>query len=175
VDLYNYHVLFEFLDTKEKLSDELLETRQIRTESKLSARRRFSTTSSDKDHEEEEDLKAKTDVKSVTKRLKKGTQLKNTNFKNQNLDLKREGATEQGLFSILKYSKPEWHYLFFGLIASTIQGSVFPAFSIFFAKIMDVFAETDTNKMRHDGHNWALMFVVLAIIQWVTQFIQVYR
>jgi len=48
-----------------------------------------------------------------------------------------------------------------GIIMSVIQGSVFPAFSLVFTQVLNVFAQTDPNKVKRDGHFWAMMYLVL--------------
>ncbi|CAI4228037.1 unnamed protein product [Auanema sp. JU1783] len=89
-------------------------------------------------------------------------------------ELEEEGATKANLFKILKYAKPEWFYLVVAVISSCIQGCVFPAFSLFFTQIIDVFslAQTDPEKMKKDGHFWALMFLVLGVVEAVTMLLQ---
>uniref|UniRef100_A0A914DYJ7 Uncharacterized protein n=1 Tax=Acrobeloides nanus TaxID=290746 RepID=A0A914DYJ7_9BILA len=150
-------------------------TKQI---SQISARRRLSSTTSKDgdillqkltsprktiDDEDDEYLKDPTkakDVKSETERLKK--------------DLEREGAKPANLLLILKYARPEWIYIFLAVVVSIIQGGVFPAFSLFFSTIMEVFAGSDPHEMRRKGHFWALMFLVLGIVEAATLFLQAF-
>ncbi|CAD6186832.1 unnamed protein product [Caenorhabditis auriculariae] len=87
-------------------------------------------------------------------------------------ELEEEGAVRANLFRILKYAKPEWMYIVIAVISSIIQGCVFPAFSLFFSQIIDVFSQTDVNKLRTDGHFWALMFLVLAGVEAITMLVQ---
>ena len=108
------------------------------------------TLSTDHDVEDEELKKGPEDIKSATKRLKR--------------DLEREGAKEQDFRKIFMYARPEWKFLFVALTTSLISGCVFPAFSLFFTQIMEVFSTTDMHKLKHDGHFWALMFLVLGAI-----------
>ncbi|KAK0401518.1 hypothetical protein QR680_015832 [Steinernema hermaphroditum] len=97
------------------------------------------------------------DVKSETKRLKK--------------DMEKEGAKAANLLSILRYARPEWGYLFIATIASVIQGCVFPAYSLFFVEILQVFSDTDKDEVRRKGHFWALMFLVLGAVEAITMFL----
>jgi ABC-type multidrug transport system fused ATPase/permease subunit len=90
------------------------------------------------------------DAESELKRLKK--------------ELEQEGARPRNLLAILKYAKPEMLYIFIAVVASIVQGTVFPAFSLFFTNIMETFAGTDPVKMRSDGHLWAMMFLVLGFV-----------
>ncbi|CAJ0936179.1 unnamed protein product, partial [Mesorhabditis belari] len=108
--------------------------------------------------ETDEDPKKAEKVESDIERLKR--------------EAEEEGVEEQSLFKILKYARPEWWLLLIGTIACLIQGAVFPVFSLFFTQIMQVFAEPDPETMRHDGHMWALMFLVLAGVQGTTMLIQ---
>lgn len=80
-------------------------------------------------------------------------------------ELKEEGAEPQNLLQILKYARPEWLMILGGIISCIIGGSVFPVFSIFFSNILEVFAEPDPEEKRRRGHNWALMFLLLGVIQ----------
>src|SRR5690606_11638751 len=40
----------------------------------------------------------------------------------------------------------------------------FPIFSLVFVEVLNVFAETDLEKMRREGHFWALMYLVLGFV-----------
>uniref|UniRef100_A0A914E2P5 Uncharacterized protein n=1 Tax=Acrobeloides nanus TaxID=290746 RepID=A0A914E2P5_9BILA len=105
----------------------------------------------DDDEEDEELKKGPEDLKSATKRLKR--------------DLEREGAQQQDFRKIFMYARPEWKFLIIAFATSIISGCVFPAFSLFFTQIMEVFSTPDMNKLREDGHFWALMFIVLGVVQ----------
>uniref|UniRef100_A0AC35FBA3 p-glycoprotein n=1 Tax=Panagrolaimus sp. PS1159 TaxID=55785 RepID=A0AC35FBA3_9BILA len=132
------------------------------------ARSRRSSTSSSKldplspkfdvDDESDEDNAETKDAKSELKRLQR--------------DLEKEGARPRNLFAILKYARPEVVLIIIAVIASIVQGTVFPAFSLVFTNIMEVFANSDPNKMRKDGHFWAIMFLVLGIVMGVSLFFQ---
>ncbi|CAJ0947065.1 unnamed protein product, partial [Mesorhabditis belari] len=87
-------------------------------------------------------------------------------------EMEEEGVQEQNLFKIFKYAKPDWVWLLLGTIACIIQGAVFPVFSLVFTQIMQVFAEPDQAKLRHNGHMWSLSFLGLAAVQGSTMLIQ---
>ena len=53
-------------------------------------------------------------------------------------ELEEEGAAKANLFRILKYAKPETPYLLIATIAAIVQGGVFPVFSLFFSRIIEV-------------------------------------
>ncbi|CEF61347.1 LP14331p [Strongyloides ratti] len=83
-------------------------------------------------------------------------------------ELEAEGAGKSDLIEILKFAKPEWKFLFIGLLLSAIQGVIMPIFSQVFSQIMKVFSLTDREEMRKEGHIYAMMFLALGIFQGVT-------
>uniref|UniRef100_A0A914DVT8 p-glycoprotein n=1 Tax=Acrobeloides nanus TaxID=290746 RepID=A0A914DVT8_9BILA len=155
-----YHELVNaqvFADVVEETPQKVGYNRQT---SAISARSRLSSVSSikdqrrgmsiDHDEEDEELKKGPEDIKSAKKRLKR--------------DLEREGAKQQDFRKIFMYAKPEWKYLFIAVVASVVSGCVFPAFSLFFTQIMQVFSTPDVHKLRHDGHFISIMFLVLGAV-----------
>uniref|UniRef100_A0A0N5AV15 ABC-type xenobiotic transporter n=1 Tax=Syphacia muris TaxID=451379 RepID=A0A0N5AV15_9BILA len=89
------------------------------------------------------------DVKKETERLKK--------------EIDEEGATQSNLFAIMRYARPELLFIFVALLASIIRGCIFPIFSL-----------VDTDEMKRKGHFWALMFLVLGGVMFVSIFMQVF-
>ncbi|TMS37558.1 hypothetical protein L596_004463 [Steinernema carpocapsae] len=159
---------------KQNKSEETLLERQL---SDMSARSRLSSVSSTKKgalalngrlmsvtEDENEDVKMQPneqlDVKSETQRLQK--------------DLEKEGAKPANLLKILKYARPEWTFIALAVLASVIQGCVFPAFSLFFTEILQVFTNGDDHEKAKKGHFWALMFLMLGGVQAVTMFSQAF-
>ncbi|KAH7730954.1 bile salt export pump [Aphelenchoides avenae] len=98
------------------------------------------------------------DTKTETKRLKE--------------DLKREGARPSNFWHILRHARPEWGYLMLGVLACIVQGCVFPVFSLFFTNILEIFADVDKERIRSNGHFWAMTFLVLGLVQAATLFVQ---
>ena len=92
---------------------------------------------------------------------------KQSEMKRLKEDLATEGAKQSNLLQILKASRPEWIYLIVAIVAALVQGTIFPAFSLFFTQMMQVFSNTDKHKLKTDGHYWALMFLVLGAVQGV--------
>ncbi|KAJ1366073.1 Ubiquitin carboxyl-terminal hydrolase isozyme L1 [Parelaphostrongylus tenuis] len=81
-------------------------------------------------------------------------------------ELENEGAVRANLPKILKYAQPEWKYLLLAVLLSTVQGCVFPAFSLFFTQIIEVFSRRPGDpKLKTEGHFWALMFFALGSFQ----------
>ncbi|XGW25421.1 hypothetical protein V3C99_006669 [Haemonchus contortus] len=88
-------------------------------------------------------------------------------------ELEEEGAAKANLFKILGYARPEWPFIAFAVTSSIVQGCVFPAFSLFFSQIIDVFSKQPGDPtLKSDGHFWALMFLVLGGTQAMTMLIQ---
>ncbi|TFJ95823.1 Phosphatidylcholine translocator ABCB4 [Platysternon megacephalum] len=73
---------------------------------------------------------------------------------------------------ILALNKPEWLHIFFGVIAAAFSGGVYPAFSVIYGKIIGAFQETDPEKRSKNTTLLSLMFLVLAVVSFVTHIIQ---
>eukprot|EP00922_Rhytidocystis_sp_ex-Travisia-forbesii_P069198 GHVS01103233.1.p1 GENE.GHVS01103233.1~~GHVS01103233.1.p1 ORF type:complete len:1391 (+),score=130.82 GHVS01103233.1:123-4295(+) len=58
--------------------------------------------------------------------------------------------------------RPEWHVFLLGLLAACLNGLVFPAFGIIFAKTLDVFYNNNPDYVRSKTEFWSIMFIVLA-------------
>ena len=67
------------------------------------------------------------------------------------------------LARILKKNAPEWWMIALGLIGSMVSGAISPLFSIFFGKILGVFANPP-DKVFPLVHPWAGLFLALAFI-----------
>ncbi|KJH44478.1 ABC transporter, ATP-binding protein [Dictyocaulus viviparus] len=87
-------------------------------------------------------------------------------------EMKAEGVQKTNLLEILSYCKPQWKPLTIGLTTCIIGGLVFPAYSVVFMQVITAFSDTST--LLKIGHFWALMFLVLAVIQGVTLFAQAF-
>ncbi|KXN70088.1 multidrug resistance protein 1 [Conidiobolus coronatus NRRL 28638] len=61
-----------------------------------------------------------------------------------------------------------------GVIGAIILGLSFPAYAVIFAKMLKVFEIRDSQEMIDGADFWALMFVVLAVIIWTTNFLQLH-
>ncbi|RHZ83267.1 hypothetical protein Glove_99g187 [Diversispora epigaea] len=76
---------------------------------------------------------------------------------------------------ILKHQKPEYIFIFFGLVGSILNGLIFPAFTIIFTSILNTFSKTnDPEKLRDEANFWALMFLVVAVVAFTTNFMQTF-
>ncbi|RHZ80336.1 hypothetical protein Glove_137g129 [Diversispora epigaea] len=75
---------------------------------------------------------------------------------------------------ILKLQRPEYLLMAIGTLGATVNGAVFPCFSIIFSSILNTYAKTDVNELRRGSNKWALMFLLLAIVAFIANFMQQY-
>jgi len=75
---------------------------------------------------------------------------------------------------VWKYTRPEMPYVIFGCIASICKGTLFPLLSLAFSEMIIVWFNSDTDIIRRQSYLWSLMFYGLAIIFFVTEFLQKY-
>ncbi|CAH2305688.1 bile salt export pump [Pelobates cultripes] len=73
---------------------------------------------------------------------------------------------------VLKYNKPEWPYLLVGSIGAAINGTVTPLYAVLFSQILGTFALPDVNEQRRQINGICLLFLGLAGVSFVTQFLQ---
>ena len=73
---------------------------------------------------------------------------------------------------LLNKNSPEWWMIALGLIGSMAAGAVTPVFSIFFGKILGVFANPP-NKVFHLVHPWAGLFLALACVTGIANLLKV--
>ncbi|KIL62960.1 hypothetical protein M378DRAFT_80370 [Amanita muscaria Koide BX008] len=67
-----------------------------------------------------------------------------------------------------------WPSYFFGTIAATLNGMVYPAFGLVFAKSIDTFSQIDPQERRTQGDRNALWFFIIAILSSIVMGCQVY-
>uniref|UniRef100_G3QZW4 ATP-binding cassette sub-family B member 5 n=1 Tax=Gorilla gorilla gorilla TaxID=9595 RepID=G3QZW4_GORGO len=79
---------------------------------------------------------------------------------------------EVSLLKILKLNKPEWPFVVLGTLASVLNGTVHPVFSIIFAKIITMFGNNDKTTLKHDAEIYSMIFVILGVICFVSYFMQ---
>ncbi|XP_058534063.1 ATP-binding cassette sub-family B member 5 [Ochotona princeps] len=85
---------------------------------------------------------------------------------------KQTSLPEVSLFKIFKLNKPEWHLVVLGTVASVLNGTVHPIFSIIFAKIITLFEHDDQSALKRDAELYSLIFVVLGGVCFVSYFMQ---
>ncbi|KAJ3099285.1 GTPase-activating protein [Phlyctochytrium planicorne] len=72
---------------------------------------------------------------------------------------------------VYRLNKPELTYTITGLVAATIAGLVIPFFAIVFSRVIEAFSAEEPRR-TNDIRFWASMFVVIAFVTAVTNFIQ---
>ncbi|CAJ0573778.1 unnamed protein product, partial [Mesorhabditis spiculigera] len=82
-------------------------------------------------------------------------------------ELEEAGAKRSNLLEFLRFASKERIWLLIGLVNAILDGFTFPAYSLLFTQILDVFTLPPAD-LLHKGHFWALMFIVLAVAQGVT-------
>ncbi|KAB0375665.1 hypothetical protein FD755_012308, partial [Muntiacus reevesi] len=85
---------------------------------------------------------------------------------------KETNLPEVSLLKIFKLYKSEWPSVVLGTLASVLNGTVHPVFSIIFAKIVTMFENDDKTTLKHDAEIYSMIFVILGVICFVSYFIQ---
>uniref|UniRef100_A0AAQ5Z596 ATP-binding cassette, sub-family B (MDR/TAP), member 11a n=1 Tax=Amphiprion ocellaris TaxID=80972 RepID=A0AAQ5Z596_AMPOC len=77
---------------------------------------------------------------------------------------------------ILKYNQPEWPYMLLGSLGAAVNGSVNPIYAVLFSQILGVktFAIQDLNKQREQINGICVLFCIVAVISFFSQFLQGY-
>uniref|UniRef100_A0A8C7ZSP1 ATP-binding cassette, sub-family B (MDR/TAP), member 11a n=1 Tax=Oryzias sinensis TaxID=183150 RepID=A0A8C7ZSP1_9TELE len=73
---------------------------------------------------------------------------------------------------ILKYNQPEWPYMLLGSLGAAINGSVNPIYAVLFSQILGTFSIPDLDEQRRQINGICLLFCVVAVISFFSQFIQ---
>lgn len=76
-------------------------------------------------------------------------------------------------WDIVDLVKPELTMISFGILFTVLSGALMPTFALFYAQIFDTFTKTG-DELLASGQFWALMFVALAVANFVTMFFRVY-
>ena len=86
-------------------------------------------------------------------------------------DRRNEDGSQYSLWTLIKvvgrFNKNEWHLMLFGLFWSIIAGGGNPTQAVFFAKAIVALSLplSQAAKISHDASFWALMYLMLAIVQ----------
>ncbi|KAG9340851.1 hypothetical protein JZ751_020044, partial [Albula glossodonta] len=75
---------------------------------------------------------------------------------------------------ILGYNKSEWPYMLLGSVGAAINGSVNPIYAILFSQILGTFSIRDLNEQRKQIDGICVLFVIVGIVSFFSQFIQGY-
>ncbi|XP_027629986.1 LOW QUALITY PROTEIN: ATP-binding cassette sub-family B member 5 [Tupaia chinensis] len=79
---------------------------------------------------------------------------------------------EVPLLKVFKLCKSEWPFVVLGTLASALNGTVHPVFSIIFSKIVTMFEDDDKATLKHDAETYSMIFVILGVICFVSYFMQ---
>ncbi|XP_006880348.1 PREDICTED: multidrug resistance protein 1-like [Elephantulus edwardii] len=76
------------------------------------------------------------------------------------------------LLKIMKLNKSEWLFVVLGTLASVLNGTVHPMFSIIFAKTITMFEKDDQATLKSEAETYSMLFVILGAICFVGYFMQ---
>ncbi|XP_051009908.1 ATP-binding cassette sub-family B member 5 [Acomys russatus] len=79
---------------------------------------------------------------------------------------------EVSLLEVFKLSKSEWPFVVLGTLASVLNGSVHPAFSIIFAKLVTMFEDKSKTTLKHEAQLYSVVLVALGAVALVTYLMQ---
>ncbi|XP_053546038.1 bile salt export pump-like [Bombina bombina] len=85
---------------------------------------------------------------------------------------KRKTKNKPVVRRILKYNAPEWPYLVLGSIGAAVNGCVTPLYAVLFSQILGTFSLPDVDEQRRQINGICLLFVIIAAVSFVTQFLQ---
>ncbi|XP_068184496.1 bile salt export pump [Antennarius striatus] len=75
---------------------------------------------------------------------------------------------------ILKYNQPEWPYMLLGSLGAAVNGSINPIYAVLFSQILGTFAIADLNKQREQINGICVLFCIVALASFFSQFLQGY-
>ncbi|XP_041921125.1 bile salt export pump isoform X1 [Alosa sapidissima] len=75
---------------------------------------------------------------------------------------------------ILRYNRSEWPYLLMGSLGAGINGSVNPIYALLFSQVLGTFGITDLDEQRKQIHGICVLFVIVAVTSFISQFLQGY-
>ena len=73
---------------------------------------------------------------------------------------------------IIKVNAPEWWLIVIGVVAATVNGSVFPVYSILFGEVLRVF-QMPKEDVLDEINVWAILFLALAFGSGIAIFFKV--
>ncbi|XP_068092080.1 ATP-binding cassette sub-family B member 5-like isoform X3 [Hyperolius riggenbachi] len=92
--------------------------------------------------------------------------------KHEEADADEDDLPNVSFMKLLRLNQSEWLYILAGTLASLINGSAHPAFSIFFAKIIAIFGIDDPNQIKQESDFYCIIFTFIGIVSFVTYFLQ---
>ncbi|KAG9292640.1 hypothetical protein G9A89_007012 [Geosiphon pyriformis] len=106
----------------------------------------------------------------------KGTILSQKDLDNIRAEEEKEALKKNAPFKrVAALNSKEWHLILFGLSGAATYGAVMPLYALVFTNIMDVFSRTDQpDKLRRDSNMYSLLFVLLGVVGFVSNFAQMF-
>ncbi|XP_023261349.1 bile salt export pump-like [Seriola lalandi dorsalis] len=89
-------------------------------------------------------------------------------------DVEDEHVEPAPVARILRYNQPEWPYMLLGSLGAAINGSVNPIYAVLFSQILGTFAIRDVNEQREQINGICVLFCIVAVISFFSQFLQGY-
>lgn len=74
---------------------------------------------------------------------------------------------------VFALNKPEFHFIFFGLIGSIVTGAAQPAFGIIFSKVITVFEGCTYEKQADGILLYCMLFLGIGFLTLASNFVQV--
>ncbi|XP_026264294.2 ATP-binding cassette sub-family B member 5 [Urocitellus parryii] len=90
----------------------------------------------------------------------------------ESIQSKETSLPEVSLLKIFKLNKSEWIFVILGTLASVLNGTVHPIFSIIFAKIITMFEGNNKTTLKNNAETYSMIFFILGIISFVSFFMQ---
>uniref|UniRef100_A0A670JRU3 Bile salt export pump n=1 Tax=Podarcis muralis TaxID=64176 RepID=A0A670JRU3_PODMU len=88
--------------------------------------------------------------------------------------VKVEEVKPANVTRILKYNAPEWPYMLIGSLGAGFNGAVNPLYALLFSQILGTFSILDEEEQRLQINGICLLFVLVGVISFFTQFLQGY-
>ncbi|OCT75760.1 ATP-binding cassette sub-family B member 5 isoform X1 [Xenopus laevis] len=115
---------------------------------------------------------------SLIQRFNSHTSLKNKNLEEEDEEesskSKEKDLPNVSFLQIMKLNRSEWPYILLGIIAAGVNGAVYPSFSIFYARVIAVFASNDPEKIQNDANIYSVLFVVVSVVTLIAYTIRGY-
>ncbi|KAH0621457.1 hypothetical protein JD844_022801 [Phrynosoma platyrhinos] len=95
-------------------------------------------------------------------------------FKKELVTVDEEEVEPANVTRILKYNAPEWPYMVVGSLGAAVNGAISPLYALLFSQILGTFSLLDEEEQRSQINSICLLFVVVGVISFGTQFLQGY-
>ncbi|XP_065884882.1 ATP-dependent translocase ABCB1-like [Dysidea avara] len=100
------------------------------------------------------------------------TQPKETKEDEELGDEHDQALPDPSLWRVVRASAPEWYLILIGVIASAVDGAIFPSSALFMGELFEVYADPRT--AEEEGRLWSLLFVALAGVAGLVAFLRMF-